>query len=176
MNRVGFIYHPDYLKHDTGPGHPERPSRVSSVVNHLLTTPEWHSLIHVRPRAATVGELALVHPEGHVRSVEARCKEGEIILDQGDTHVCRESFEVALLAAGAVLEGVDRVVRKEFQSAFCAVRPPGHHAETATVMGFCLFNNVAIGARYVQKNHGIAKVAIIDWDVHHGNGTQGDLL
>ena len=173
MNRVGFIYHPDYLKHDTGSGHPERPARLSSLVSHLLKTAEWHSLIHVQPRSATVGDLTHVHPERYVRSVEQRCKAGESILDQGDTHVCRESFDIALLAAGAVLEGIDRVVRKEFQSVFCGVRPPGHHAETATTMGFCLFNNVAIGARYAQKHHKIGRVAIVDWDVHHGNGTQG---
>ncbi len=172
MNRVGFIYHPDYLKHDTGSGHPERPARLSALVNHLLTVPEWHSLFHVQARPATVEELALVHPERYIRSVEARCRNGEIILDEGDTHVCRESFGIALLAAGGVFEGVDRVMRNEFQSVFCAVRPPGHHAESATTMGFCLFNNVAAGARYVQRRHGIERVAIIDWDVHHGNGTQ----
>jgi len=172
MNRVGFVYHPDYLKHDTGVGHPERPARLSSLVNHLLTRPEWHSQMHIRSRTATIENLALVHPEKHVRLIETRCKSGETILDQGDTHACRESFDIALLAAGGVLEAVDGVARGDFRSVFCAVRPPGHHAETATVMGFCLFNNVAVGARYAQKHHGIGRVAIVDWDVHHGNGTQ----
>ena len=172
MNQVGFIYHPDYLKHDTGVGHPERPARLNSLVNHLLTTPEWHSLMHIRSRTATIENLALVHPEKHVRLIETRCKSGETILDQGDTHACRESFDIALLAAGGVLEAVDGVAHGDFRSVFCAVRPPGHHAETATVMGFCLFNNVAVGARYAQKYHGIGRVAIVDWDVHHGNGTQ----
>lgn len=172
MNRTGFIYQPDYLRHDTGAGHPERPARLSSLVHHLLTVPEWHSLLHIRPRPATLEELALVHPERHIRSIETRCRNGDTVLDQGDTHVCRESFDIALLAVGGVLEGVDRVMQKNCRSVFCAVRPPGHHAESTTVMGFCLFNNVAVGARYAQTNHGIGRVAIVDWDVHHGNGTQ----
>ena len=172
MNRVGFIYHPDYLRHDTGAGHPERPARVSSLVNHLLAIPEWHSLMHIQPRSATVEELALVHQDRYIRSIEARCRDGETILDDGDTHVSRESFGVALLAAGGVFEGIDRVMRSEFRSVFCAVRPPGHHAKSTTAMGFCLFNNVAAGARYAERRHGIERVAIVDWDVHHGNGTQ----
>lgn len=172
MNRVGLLYHPDFLKHDTGPGHPERPERLASVMNHLLREPLWNQIAHLQAAPATVEQVALVHPENYISMIERRCKAGETILDQGDTHACRESYHVALMAAGAALVGVDQVLEDNLQSVFCAVRPPGHHAETATVMGFCLFNNIAIAARYAQREHGVGRVAILDWDVHHGNGTQ----
>jgi len=172
MNNVGFIYHPDYLKHDTGIGHPERPQRLRAVVNHLLTTELWKRLEHLQPSPAQRESLTSVHPEEYVAMIERRCNAGETVLDAGDTHACKDSFDVALLAAGGVLMGVDKVLSGELSSAFCAVRPPGHHAETSTVMGFCLFNNIAIGARYAQKKYGLERVAILDWDVHHGNGTQ----
>lgn len=172
MNSVGFIYHPDYLKHDTGIGHPERPDRLRMLVKHLLGTELWKKLHHLQPTAAAVEWLTTVHPEEHVKTIERRCRSGKTILDFGDTHVCKDSFDVALMAAGGVLLGIDQVMTGKLSCAFCAVRPPGHHAETQTVMGFCLFNNVAIGARYAQKTYGVERVAILDWDVHHGNGTQ----
>ncbi len=172
MNKVGYIYHHDFLKHETGSGHPERPERLSSLMNHLLHSPVWHSLQHESVAPASPEQVALVHPAEYIRAIEQRCRRGDEVLDQGDTHVCTESFDVALLAVGAVLGGVDRVVGNELRSAFCAVRPPGHHAETATAMGFCLLNNIAVGARYAQQRHGLDRVAIVDWDVHHGNGTQ----
>ncbi len=172
MSTVGLFYHPDYLKHDTGIGHPERPQRLQAIVNHLLATDLWKQLHHLQPTTAPRERLLNVHPEQYVEMIERRCRAGEVILDMGDTRVCKESYNVALVAAGGVLHGVDKVMSGELSSAFCAVRPPGHHAETATVMGFCLFNNVAIGARYAQKKYGMERVAILDWDVHHGNGTQ----
>jgi acetoin utilization deacetylase AcuC-like enzyme len=172
MNTVGFIYHPEYLKHDTGSGHPERPDRLRALVKHLLGTELWKKLHHLQPTAPAVEWLTAVHPESYVKSIEQQCRSGVRILDFGDTRVCRDSYDVALLAVGGVLLGVDRVISGELSSAFCAVRPPGHHAETQTAMGFCLFNNVAVGARYAQKKHGLERVAILDWDVHHGNGTQ----
>ncbi|MEX1139850.1 MAG: histone deacetylase [Bacteroidota bacterium] len=172
MNRVGFYYHPDYLKHQTGPGHPERPERLSHLVNYLLGRPVWNSLIHLQPRPAQIDHVTLVHPESYVSGIAEACASGIKVLDAGDTHACKESYDVALLAVGAAVEAVDQVLTGKLNSAFCAVRPPGHHAETATAMGFCLFNNAAIAARYAQKAHGIERVAILDWDVHHGNGTQ----
>jgi acetoin utilization deacetylase AcuC-like enzyme len=173
MATVGFIYHPDFLKHDTGIGHPERRQRLESIVQHLLPLPLWGQLKHLRPEAAPLEVVHAVHPERHVASIRSRCQVGERILDpSGDTHVCKESFDVALLAAGAVLQATDQVLAGAIDHAFCAVRPPGHHAETSTVMGFCLLNNVAIAARYAQLKHGLARIAIVDWDVHHGNGTQ----
>lgn len=172
MKRVGFFYHPDYLKHETGPGHPERPGRLSHLVNHLLGRPVWNSLVHLQSRQATIEHVTLVHPETYVTGIAQACAAGVTVLDAGDTHACRESYDVALLAVGAVTEAVDQVVGGSLDSAFCAVRPPGHHAEIATAMGFCLFNNAAIAARHAQKHHGIERVSVLDWDVHHGNGTQ----
>lgn len=169
---VGLIYHQDYLRHDTGEGHAERPDRLRTLMNHLLKSSVWSQLHHMLPAPAAVDWVSKVHPEPYIRMVERRCQAGDTVLDSGDTHVCKESFHVALLAAGAALNAVDAVMAGKVQQVFCAVRPPGHHAETATVMGFCLFNNVAIAARYAQQKHGVERVAILDWDVHHGNGTQ----
>lgn len=172
MNRVGFVYHQDFLKHDTGRGHPERKERLESVVSHLKKVELWDKLEHRIPATAPLEWILKAHPEAYVRWVEQQCRNGATLLDSGDTHVCTESYDVALLACGAVLEAVDSVVSRNVSSAFCAVRPPGHHAETTTAMGFCLFNNVAVGARYAQSRHSVERVAIVDWDVHHGNGTQ----
>lgn len=172
MSKLGFIYHPDFLKHDTGIGHPERPQRLEALLQHLLGTPVWSQLAHLRPEHAELSWIHLVHPERYTSMIKSRCHVGEHVLDEGDTHVCKDSYEVALLAAGGVLLAIDEVVAGKLDRAFCAVRPPGHHAGTSTVMGFCLFNNVAIGARYAQQHHGIQRIAIVDWDVHHGNGTQ----
>lgn len=172
MKKTGFFYHPDYLKHKTGEGHPERPERLSTLVKHLLGTKIWNDLDHLQPQLAHADQVTLVHPKEYVKSIAERCRSGVTVLDQGDTRVCPESYDAALLAVGAVTEAVDLVMRGKLDSAFCAVRPPGHHAETATAMGFCLFNNAAIAARHAQKAHGVGRVAILDWDVHHGNGTQ----
>ena len=172
QSRTGFIYHELYLAHDTGSGHPERPDRLKAITQHLehttLSTQLQHSLID----PAAEKWILKVHSSRHWKFVKESCARGIEVLDQGDTHVCPRSYEVALLAAGGVLAGVDAVMSGLLRNAFCAVRPPGHHAESNAVMGFCLFNNVAIAARYAQEKYGVEKVAIIDWDVHHGNGTQ----
>ena len=115
--------------------------------------------------------MSKVHTPAHIRFVRETCLRGGI-LDGGDTPVSEDSYEVALLAAGGVIAAVAAVLNGEMENAFCAVRPPGHHATQAVSMGFCLFNNAAIGARFAQAAHGLKRVAIIDWDVHHGNGTQ----
>jgi acetoin utilization deacetylase AcuC-like enzyme len=172
MSKLGFIYHPDFLKHDTGIGHPERPQRLESLVQHLLTTSLWGQLSHLRPELAPIDVVHAVHPERYTSMIKSRCQVGEHILDEGDTHVSKESYDVALLAAGSIIKGVDEVMTGNLDRAFCAVRPPGHHAGSSTAMGFCLLNNIAIGARYAQRKHGIKRIAIVDWDVHHGNGTQ----
>ncbi|MBI4417306.1 MAG: histone deacetylase [Ignavibacteriales bacterium] len=171
MNTVGFFYHPHYLKHLTGPGHPERPERLSYLVQHLLKRPVWNSLVHLQPQHARTEHVMLAHPEQYITEVARACSSGITMLDQ-DTRICRDSYDVALLAVGAVVEAVEQVVKGKLTSAFCAVRPPGHHAETARAMGFCLFNNAAIAAKYARKSLGVNRVAIVDWDVHHGNGTQ----
>ena len=172
MSKLGFIYHPDFLKHDTGTGHPERPQRLEALVQHLLGTSLWSRLSHLRPEPAGLEWVHAIHPERYTSMIKSRCHVGEHVLDDGDTHVSKDSYDVALLAAGGVLLAVDEVMTGRLDRAFCAVRPPGHHAGTSTVMGFCLFNNVAIGVRYAQRKHGIKRIAIVDWDVHHGNGTQ----
>jgi acetoin utilization deacetylase AcuC-like enzyme len=172
MGPVGFIYHPDYLKHNTGAGHPERSERLEALMQHFLNSPLWRQLSHLRPVPASLEWIHTVHPERYSAMIKVRCLGGEQVLDAGDTHVCKESYEIALLAAGGVLQGVDEVMADRLKSVFCAVRPPGHHAESSTVMGFCLFNNVAIGARYAQRKYGVERIAVLDWDVHHGNGTQ----
>lgn len=171
MKRVGFFYHPDFLKHVTGSGHPERPERLSHLMQYLLKRPVWNSLVHLQPQHARTAQLLLVHPEQYVAGIARSCSSGTSMLDQ-DTRICRDSFDVALLAVGAVVEATEQVVGGQLGAAFCAVRPPGHHAETAKAMGFCLFNNVAIAARHAQQALGVRRVAILDWDVHHGNGTQ----
>jgi acetoin utilization deacetylase AcuC-like enzyme len=172
MSKLGFIYHSDYLKHDTGIGHPERPARLEALVQHLLGTSLWSELSHLRPEHAAPEWIHAIHPERYTSMIKSRCRVGEHMLDEGDTRVSKDSYDVALLAAGAVLLGVDEVMTGRLDRAFCAVRPPGHHAGISTVMGFCLLNNVAIGARYAQLRHNAKRVAIVDWDVHHGNGTQ----
>jgi acetoin utilization deacetylase AcuC-like enzyme len=172
MSSLAFSYHADYLLHDTGPGHPERPDRLRTLVQHLLGTPVWRIMDHLQPAPAAAEVVQLVHPQSYVETIERRCRAGERVLDEGDTHACQDSYRVALLAAGGVVQAVETVLSGVSGRAFCAVRPPGHHAETSRVMGFCLFNNVAIAARYAQRKHGVERVAIVDWDVHHGNGTQ----
>jgi acetoin utilization deacetylase AcuC-like enzyme len=161
-----------FLDHDTGPGHPERPERLRSLSAHLRKSSLWTSLQPLPIDRAPEELVAEVHTPDHIRYVRESCAQGLTVLDEGDTHVSKESYDVALLAAGGVIAGVDAVMRGVLRNVFCAVRPPGHHAERDKVMGFCLFNNAAIGARYAQNKHGAGRVAVIDWDVHHGNGTQ----
>jgi acetoin utilization deacetylase AcuC-like enzyme len=171
-SRTGFVYHDRFLDHTTGPGHPERPDRLRSIVGHLKQTGTWAALRHLIIDEAHEEWILKVHTPEHYAYVRDAIRRGAAMLDQGDTRVSSESYRVALLAAGGVLAAVDAVVGGLLDNAFCAIRPPGHHAERNAVMGFCLFNNIAIGARYAQQQHGIKRVAIVDWDVHHGNGTQ----
>ncbi len=169
---TAFIYHEDYLKHKTGYMHPEHEGRLIAIVTHLQRTDLWGRLLQIRPESADPKWILKVHTEEHLKFVREICESGASVLEQGDTHVCEDSYRVALLAAGGVFAGIDAVMSGKANSAFCAVRPPGHHAESSRAMGFCLFNNVAVGARYVQEQYGLERAAIIDWDVHHGNGTQ----
>ena len=171
-SHLAFVYHPDTLLHDTGAGHPERRQRLETVVSHLMGTDLWGAMEHLRPEEAPREALLRVHPESHLAAIEENIRRGQTMLDDGDTVVCEASWRAAKLAAGGVLLAVDRACGPDHQNAFCAVRPPGHHAETARVMGFCLMNSIAAGARYAQRQWGAERVAILDWDVHHGNGTQ----
>jgi acetoin utilization deacetylase AcuC-like enzyme len=170
---TAFIYHEDYLKHKTGFMHPEHEGRLIAIIDHLKKSDLWDKLLHITPSPADTKWILKVHTADYLKSVREKCERGVEVLDrEGDTHVCRESYAVALLAVGGVLAATDAVVSGEAKNAFCAVRPPGHHAESTRAMGFCLFNNVAVGARYAQVQYGLNRVAIVDWDVHHGNGTQ----
>jgi len=172
MKKVGFVYSDTFLLHQPPVGHPERPERLRAIVSHFKEVGAWDRLRHLTASPCHEGLLLSVHTLEHIEFVRSVCVKGGGILDEGDTHAVDESFNVALLAAGSVVNAIDGVVSGNVESAFCAVRPPGHHAERDRSMGFCLFNNVAIGARHAQRKHGIERVAILDWDVHHGNGTQ----
>ena len=163
--------HPACLDHDPGPQHPERPARLAAILD-ALNGPEFAALDRREAPRADDAQLTLVHPVLHVQRVlGAVPPQGRAHID-GDTALSPGSGEAALRAAGAVCAAVDAVVAGEGKNAFCAVRPPGHHAEPDRAMGFCLFNNVAVGALHARKKHGLRRVAVIDFDVHHGNGTQ----
>lgn len=168
--KTGFAYHPDYLNHDTGPGHPERPDRLRASLAALQQSDVWEQLHRIEPTPASVDQIAYAHNLAYSEHIRLHC-EREIPLTY-DTTVCHESFEIALLSTGGVLRAADAVATGVVQNAFAMVRPPGHHATPGQSMGFCLFNNIAVTARYLQREHSIGNVAIVDWDVHHGNGTQ----
>ncbi|MBI5789436.1 MAG: histone deacetylase [Candidatus Schekmanbacteria bacterium] len=170
MKRTALIYSDEYLKHKTH-FHPETHKRLEAIIHSLHKSGLWEKLIHLAPRAATREEITLIHTPEHIQNIEAACKQGVGNLDP-DTMICKDSYHVALLAAGGVLTAVDALFTGQINNAFCAVRPPGHHAETNIAMGFCLFNNIAIAARYAQQKNYCERVLILDWDAHHGNGTQ----
>ncbi|MBV8807961.1 MAG: histone deacetylase [Acidobacteriaceae bacterium] len=172
MHRTGIGADPRVKRHDAGPGFPEQPARFSAILNRL----EWSGLasdvLRLEDRVATDDELALVHTREFIALVDREIAQNRGQLSTGDTPINAHSGEAARIAAGCVLSAVDAVYSYEVQNAFCIVRPPGHHASASRGMGFCLFNSVAIAARYAQQKHGAARVLIVDWDVHHGNGTQ----
>jgi acetoin utilization deacetylase AcuC-like enzyme len=176
-----FIVHdPLSSSHLTGFGHPEAPERYHAVVNALKTAGLLRSDNSLKPRLATRAEILLCHSEDYYQIVRADISRalklglihGEYTLSTGDVQISPESWEAAHGAAGAVLTAIDSVMEGRASNAFCVVRPPGHHASRSRGIGFCLFNNVAIGARYLQQRYQIKRVLIVDWDVHHGNGTQ----
>jgi acetoin utilization deacetylase AcuC-like enzyme/formylglycine-generating enzyme required for sulfatase activity len=171
-SKTGFVYDPLYLEHKTGPGHPEAPERLTAIVGRLEATGLAAELAPLKPTPASVEWIDTIHNGEYVERARAACEQGDRYLDSMDVPISRQSYNAAVLAAGGVLVAVDAVMAGEVANAFCAVRPPGHHAMKDRAMGFCIFNNVAIGARYVQQKHGLARVLIVDWDVHHGNGTQ----
>ncbi|MGH8675252.1 MAG: histone deacetylase family protein [Burkholderiales bacterium] len=169
---TAFITHPDCLKHDMGRGHPERPERLGAIEDQLIASGIGQFLARHEAPLASDAELARVHPIEYVRAIrDAAPERGTVHLDP-DTAMNPYSLAAALRAAGAGVLAADLVIKGEASSAFCSVRPPGHHACRARPMGFCIFNNVAIAARHAIAAHGIERVAIVDFDVHHGNGTE----
>jgi acetoin utilization deacetylase AcuC-like enzyme len=169
--QVGLVYHPDYLKHDAGHYHPERASRLEAIMQALGASGNGPLLTPVEITHDAEAWIARVHQREHIRVVAAASRLGRAALDP-DTVVSSDSYAVALKAVAGTLAAADAVMAGNLSQVFCAVRPPGHHAESHRPMGFCLFNNVAVLARYLQEQHGLEKILIIDWDVHHGNGTQ----
>ncbi len=166
MKKVGFLYDDIFLKHEMPPGHPESPQRLVHILDTLRNSDFWNQLIHIKPRRALDEDILRVHTSKYFDSIKSFTG-----FYDGDTYVSEHSVEAAFFAAGAVIEAIDKCKSGQIERAFCAVRPPGHHAEADKAMGFCIFNNIAVGARYAQKI-GYRRVFIIDFDVHHGNGTQ----
>jgi len=170
--RAAFISHSDCGRHDTGWGHPEHVGRLRAITRALRDDPElFHKVEHLEGRHATIADLELAHDPTYVRSVRVVAEQGGGRLD-ADTVASSGSWEAATAGAGCVLMGVDLSIGGVHPRSFSAVRPPGHHAVHNRAMGFCLFGNVAIAAHYARKQHGLQRILIVDWDVHHGNGTQ----
>ncbi len=168
--KVGYVYDPIYLRHDTGE-HPESSRRLEAIIARLEQSGLKERLTLIRPRPATEEELALVHHQAYIRRIKEIGQHGGGWLDM-ETVMSPGSYDAALFAVGGAVSAVDAVMAGKVSSAFALVRPPGHHATAREAMGFCIFNNVAIATRYALKRHGLGRVAIIDFDVHHGNGTQ----
>ncbi len=172
MPRTGWCYDARFLLHDTGPHHPERPQRLRAITARLHDDGLLRRLTPLVFGPADLQWIVANHSAEYVERVRRACASGAPYIDTPDSAICPHSFEVAQLAVGALLAACDAVLSGEADNAFCCVRPPGHHAERELSMGFCLFNNVAIAARYLREKWGLERVLIVDFDVHHGNGTQ----
>ncbi|MEQ8232886.1 MAG: histone deacetylase [Gammaproteobacteria bacterium] len=170
--KTGFVYDPRFRDHDTGAHHPEQPARMDAALAAIEAAP-WHDrLLHMPAAAADIAVVERIHSLGYIRRAESACRSSAPFLDTTDVTISPASCDIALLAAGAPLALADALAAGHIDNGFALLRPPGHHAEHDAAMGFCLFNNVAILARHLQHEHGLDKIAILDWDVHHGNGTQ----
>jgi len=172
MKKTGFLYDERYLLHDTGPGHPESADRLRAIYQGIKDADLLSKLTIIQGRRADLKWVETVHEKNYIERFEAACRPGNSMFDYPDNQICADTFETALLAVGGVLDAAGQVIMGKLDNVFCAVRPPGHHAEYDQAMGFCYFNNVAIAARYLQLEWGIQRVGIVDFDVHHGNGTQ----
>lgn len=170
--KTGLLLDRDFTEHDPGDHHPEAPGRIEAIIEELTTSGVSESCHHLSGRSVTDDEVLLAHTDVYLKTVLREIDGSSGQLSTGDTQFGPHSLRVARHAAGGLLGAVDGVVSGELSNAFCAVRPPGHHATPNRGMGFCIFNNAAIAARYAQEKYGLERVVIIDWDVHHGNGTQ----
>lgn len=169
---TGLLLDLEFCEHDPGDHHPEAPGRIRAIEEELTASGLNEKCVALEMRSATDDEVRLAHTDGYVKTVLEEIDGGSGQLSTGDTNYGPDSLDVARHATGGLLNAVDGVVEEKLDNAFCTVRPPGHHATPDRGMGFCIFNNAAVAARYAQKKHGLERVAIIDWDVHHGNGTQ----
>jgi acetoin utilization deacetylase AcuC-like enzyme len=166
------VYGEIYLKHDTGPHHPERPQRLTAIIETLEAAGFLDKLLWIEPAPAARNVLELCHTSRYIDEFKSAVEDADPYLGTPECILSPATFEAALCAVGGVLKGIDNVIEGKVRNCFCAVRPPGHHAESYRAMGFCFFNNVAIAAKYLQKQHSMERIVVIDWDVHHGNGTQ----
>lgn len=172
MKKTGFLHDTRYLLHDTGPYHPEVPDRLMAVYDGIKKAGLLEHLTLLPAERAEQKWIEEIHDPAYIRRFEEVCLSGHTSFDYPDNQMCIETYETAFLAVGGILAAARMLMEGTIDNAFCAVRPPGHHAEYDKAMGFCYFNNVAIAARYLQKEWGIQKIGIVDFDVHHGNGTQ----
>ena len=170
--KTGLVYDDIYIEHKTTPGHPECPERLIRIIERLKASGLYSQLVELKPSPADRHWIETVHAPEYIDRARNNSENGAGYLDTGDVPISRKSYEAAVMAAGGVLTAIDAVMERKVTNAFCAVRPPGHHALENRAMGFCIFNNVAIGTRYIQEKYSLPKILIVDWDVHHGNGTQ----
>jgi acetoin utilization deacetylase AcuC-like enzyme len=170
--KTGLLQDSRFLEHDTGEGHPENKERLIHTLAYLQKQNWFGQLSAIAPRKALIDDISLIHSHRYIERAQKACKGHETTLDTADVAISEKSFDIARLAAGGALELADQIMAKKIQNGFALLRPPGHHAEAEFAMGFCLFNNAAIAARYFQKKYGLERILILDWDVHHGNGTQ----
>jgi acetoin utilization deacetylase AcuC-like enzyme len=171
MKKLAVLYDEIFLEHKPPFTHPENPSRLEAIINKLKQELFLEKISLLKPKPASENEILLAHTKSHLDFVRSSINENRLMLDE-DTYVVKESWNAALTAAGSLVDAVDLVMNNKFGNIFCLSRPPGHHAESNRPMGFCLFNNVAIGAKYAKQKYQLDRIAIIDWDVHHGNGSQ----
>lgn len=169
---TGLLYDPVFLEHKTSAGHPECSERLDVSIQYLKQQSWFDSLTHLSPNIAELNWIESVHSLDYIKRAETTCLSGNDFLDSMDVSICPRSYDIARMATGGVLEVADRVINKEIDNGLALIRPPGHHAEQDQALGFCLFNNVAILAKYLQSQYQLDKILILDWDVHHGNGTQ----
>ena len=170
--KTAIIYNDRFIDHDTGPSHPECPGRLEAIISRLRDSGTWDRLVRPDFEPADMAWIERVHSTAYINRLRSACEQGRMFIDVPDSAICPGSFDVARLAVGGILAAVDAVMAGQVDNALCALRPPGHHAEHDRSMGFCMFNNIAIAAEYLLEKHGLKRVAIVDFDVHHGNGTQ----